>query len=115
MPAHQASAWITSVPEDPPVACAPSVRSRTAVMTAETGWCSAKPCSQVGMELTGTNADDAKTSGASTGNAAACDVSGSPTARPTRANTQDIAYEKSSTSRSPAITSNMDVCTRNPT
>jgi hypothetical protein len=41
------------------------------------------------MVLTGTNAEEANTSGAITGNAAACAVSGSPTARPTVAKTHE--------------------------
>ena len=53
----------------------PSVRSRTASTTTETGWCSANVCSHSGIVATGTNDDDAKTSGAMIGNAAAWAVS----------------------------------------
>src|ERR1700720_2107653 len=89
-PAHQPIAWATSDP-----AGVPRTRSRSAEIVTETGWGNANPRGPVGMELTGTKAEDAKTSGASIGNAAAWAVSGSPTARPTKAKTQDIAYENS--------------------
>ena len=57
----------------------------------ETGWFLAHGCSQPGMFSTWTNAADANTSGARTGNAAACAVSGSFTASPTVAKIHDIA------------------------
>ena len=67
----------------------PIISALTAEAVTETGWCSANGCSQLGMVLTGTNAEEANTSGAITGNAAACAVSGSPTARPTVAKTHE--------------------------
>jgi hypothetical protein len=66
------------------------VRARAADAVTETGGCSANGCSHPGMVSTGTNADDAKTSGAITGNAAACADSGFPRTRPTVANIHDI-------------------------
>ena len=56
-----------------------------AVAVADTGWCFANTWSHPGMLLTWTNAEDANTSGASTGNAAAWADSGSPTISPTAA------------------------------
>src|SRR6266536_3614093 len=97
MPAIHASACSTSE-----AAGVPSTRSRTADTVTDTGWWRANTWSQLGIELTGTNADDAKTSGASTGNAAAWAVSGSPTARPTVANTHAITYPNARTSTIPA-------------
>ena len=49
----------------------PSTRARTADAVTETGWRVANSCSQLGIELTGTKADEANTSGAISGNAAA--------------------------------------------
>src|SRR5256885_13744628 len=88
MPTIQAMAWSASDPEG-----RPSVRSRAALTTTETGWWSANTLSQFGIVLTGTNADDANTSGARIGNDTACAVSASFTERPTMANTQDNEYE----------------------
>ena len=68
----------------------PIVSARTADAVTDTGWCSANGCSQPGIVSTGTNADEANTSGARTGNAAAWAVSGSPTASPTVAKIHDI-------------------------
>ena len=84
MPTHQASAcpivaisgWLSSSP-------------RTALTISETGWCSAKTRSQSGIVFVGTKADDAKTSGARTGNAAAWADSGSRTQSPTVAKTHE--------------------------
>src|SRR5436190_20929804 len=93
MPAIQASDWsrfeVTGVP---------NVRARAADAVTETGWWPANGCSQPGIELTATNAEDAKTSGAISGKAAACADSGLPRKRPTAANTQESEYPKSSTS-----------------
>src|SRR5262249_22998956 len=86
VPTHHAIACMTSLAVAPPRG-----RARTADAVAETGWLFAKACSQPGMDETGTNAEEAKTSGASTGNAAAWADSGSPTASPTTAKTHDIA------------------------
>jgi hypothetical protein len=63
---HQTSAVITSGAVGPPF-----TRWRAARTTADTGWWFAHGCSQLGSESAGTNAIDANTSGASTGNAAA--------------------------------------------
>ena len=41
----------------------PSAQARTALITTDTGWLLAKGWSQPGMVSTGTNADDANTSG----------------------------------------------------
>ena len=51
------------------------IRTRAALITRVTGWCSAQTCSQPGMLETGTNADDANVSGRSTGNPISCAVS----------------------------------------
>src|SRR4029077_3083911 len=61
--------------------------------TTDTGWFFAHGCSHDGMVATGTNADDANTSGARIGNDTACAVSASFTESPTMANTQDSEYE----------------------
>src|SRR4051794_9637969 len=71
----------------------PMVSARAASTTTETGWFSAQPCSHDGIVATGTNADDANTSGARIGNDTACAVSASFTMRPTMANTHDSEYE----------------------
>ena len=63
--------------------------ARVADATTETGWCSANGWSQLGIAATGTNTEEANTSGAMIGNAAACAVSGSLTASPTVAKTHD--------------------------
>src|SRR5919201_1965700 len=91
------------------------VNARTADAVIETGWCLANTWSQPGIELTGTKADEAKTSGASTGKAAAWAVSGSPTARPTVAKIHDIAKPKYMTSRAPATRPTTLVWIRQPT
>ena len=84
MPAIQASDWsrfeVTGVPR---------VRARAADAVTETGWWAANGCSQPGIEPTATNADEAKTSGAMTGKAAACADSGLPRKSPTAANTHE--------------------------
>ncbi len=74
-----------------PTVAPPSVSSRTAVVTAETGWLRAKVCNHPGIDVTGTNADDAKISGARTGNESAWAASASRATSPTVANTHDIA------------------------
>src|ERR1700683_3891496 len=83
----------------------PIVRTRTALTTAVTGWCLANACSQPGIVATGTKADEANTSGASSGNDAACAVSLSGTERPTIATSHDSEYAKASTSATPATIS----------
>src|SRR5215471_14277472 len=89
MPMIQASALSTySV-----VSELPMVSARAASTTIDTGWFSAQPCSHDGMVATGTNADDANTSGARIGNDTACAVSASLTMSPTMANTHDSEYE----------------------
>ncbi len=65
--------------------------ARTAATVTDTGWWAANAWSQPGIAVTGTKAEDANTSGAMTGNAAAWAVSGSPVRSPTVANTQDSA------------------------
>ena len=107
---HHASAWSTWVAVGPP-----STRARDADTTTDRGWCSANGWSQPGIVATGTNADEAKTSGAMSGKAAACAVSGSPTARPTAANTHDSAYPNSTSRASAPRRANALVCTRKPT
>ena len=67
----------------------PSTSDRTASIAIETGWFLANAWSQPGIEPTGTNADDAKTSGARMGNDAACAVSALLTDRPTIAKIHD--------------------------
>src|SRR5712692_3026188 len=84
MPAHHASDCSTKDAVGPPI-----MSARTAEAVTDTGWYRAKGCSQPGMLLTFTNAEDAKISGATTGKAAACAVSGSPTASPTLAKIHD--------------------------
>jgi len=64
---------------------------RTAEAVTETGWWSAKAWSHPGIVSTGTNAEEANTSGAMIGKAAAWAVSGSPTASPTNAKTHESA------------------------
>src|SRR6266516_6442962 len=93
MPATQARLWRMY-----DAAGVPSVSARAAEAVTDTGWCSANGWSQSGIVATGTNADEAKTSGAITGNEAACAASGLPIASPTVAKTQDIEYPKSRTS-----------------
>src|SRR5206468_7379026 len=85
-PPIHSSAGTTLVSKVPP-----SINERTPLMTADTGWFLTNGWSQLGIVATRTNADDAKTSGAMTGNDAAWAASGSPTARPTAANTHDSA------------------------
>ena len=69
------------------------VSARAAFTTTDTGWFFAQPCSHDGIVATGTNADDANTSGARIGNDTACAVSASFTVSPTIANTHDSEYE----------------------
>ena len=71
----------------------PIARERAAEAVTDTGWCSANGCSHEAIRLAGTNTVEAKTSGAMIGNAAACAVSGSFTASPTPANTQERVSE----------------------
>lgn len=68
----------TRIPRSHPIAfqtsdamAPPTISSRTAVAVIETGWWLANVWSQSGMVLTGTNAPEANTSGARTGNDAA--------------------------------------------
>src|ERR671937_1772020 len=75
--AHQPSDCSTKEVVGPPRTSARQARAVT-----ETGWWAANGRSQPGIEATGTNTEEANTSGASTGNAAAWAVSGSPTANP---------------------------------
>src|ERR1043166_120291 len=90
MPTIQASAFSTySV-----VSELPMVSARAASTTIDTGWFSAQPCSHDGIVATGTNADDANTSGARIGNDTAWAVSAPSTTSPTMANTHDSEYEK---------------------
>ena len=72
-------------------AAVPIIRCRAADAVSETGWFSANGCSQPGIVLTGTKTEEANTSGARIGNAAACAVSGSLTAMPTIAKIHDSA------------------------
>src|SRR5262245_1696206 len=89
MPTIHASALTTySVVFGPPM-----VSERAASTTIDTGWFSAQPCNHDGIVATGTNADDANTSGARIGNETACAVSASFTMSPTIANTHDSEYE----------------------
>src|SRR6476620_4465583 len=71
----------------------PMVSERAAFTTTDTGWFLAQPCNQDGIVATGTNADDANTSGARIEKDTACAVSASFTVRPTMANTHDSEYE----------------------
>src|SRR5690349_6489193 len=89
MPMIHARALMTYSAVGPPM-----VSARAASTTIDTGWFSAQPWSHDGMVATGTNADDANTSGARIGNDTACAVSASLTMRPTMANTHDSEYEK---------------------
>src|SRR3954452_10487660 len=89
MPMIHANALITYSDVGPPI-----VSARAASTTIDTGWFSAQPCSHDGIVATGTNADDANTSGARIGNDTACAVSASFTIKPTMANTHDSEYEK---------------------
>ena len=73
----------------------PMVSARAASTTTDTGWFSAQRLQPAGIVATGTNADDANTSGARIGNDAACAVSASCAVRPTIANTHDSEYENS--------------------
>src|SRR6266545_1886417 len=75
-----------------------STSARAASMVTDTGWWLAKTCSQPGMNDVSTKADDAKTSGAISGNMAAWAVSALGTLRPTRATIHDRAKANSSTS-----------------
>ena len=67
------------------------------------------------MVLTGTNADDANTSGAMIGKDAACVVSGSFSASPTSENTHESAYAQKRTSSSAQKNMAQFVCILNPT
>jgi hypothetical protein len=98
-----------------PAVLRPIVRARMASTVTDTGWWLAKACSQPGMELTGTKAEEAKTRGASMGKAAAWVDSGSPTARPMRANIADRAQPKPRISTSPARNGTMPAWNRKPT
>ena len=55
---------------------------RAASTTWVTGWCLAKACSQPGMALTGTKADEAKMNGKRIGKAMICAVSALGADRP---------------------------------
>src|SRR5262245_58997737 len=91
MPTIHANASSTYFAVGPPI-----VSARAASTTIDTGWFSAHPCSHDGMVATGTNADDANTSGARIGNETACAVSESRTVSPTIANTHESEYENAS-------------------
>src|SRR4249919_3324486 len=93
----------------------PSVRARNVSIVTETGWFLAHGCSHPGMLSTGTNAADANTSGASTGNAAACAVSGSFTANPTVAKIHDIAHPNNRINEIPGSSASTVVWIRHPT
>src|SRR5262245_46605445 len=88
IPMIQASAFTTYSAVGPPM-----VSARAASTTIDTGWFSAQPWSHDGIVATGTNADDANTSGARIGNETACAVSASFVMRPTMAKTHDNEYE----------------------
>ena len=60
------------------------------------GWLLAKPRSQDGIDCTGTNADDAKVNGKSSGKAMSCAASAFGAIMPTTENPHDRAYAKSS-------------------
>src|SRR6266511_2833220 len=110
IPTHHANACQTSLAVGPP-----RVSARTAEAVADTGWCLAKACSHPGIEETGTNAEEANTSGSNTGNAAAWAASGSPTASPTVAKIHDIEYPKRMTRSAPPTRSSTFVWIRHPT
>src|SRR5688572_27365816 len=105
---HQATAFRTSEIVDSPEGRGPMKSARTAEAVTDTGWLCAKACSQPGIASTGTKADEAKTSGAITGNAAACAASGFPTASPSEAKIQENVYPNRSTSPMPARNSKRD-------
>src|SRR5262249_48849718 len=86
MRAHHPRASSTLVSVGPP-----RTRARDAETTFESGWLAAKGWSHPGIDDTGTKAEEAKRIGASRGKAAACAVSGSPTAKPMAAKVHDIA------------------------
>src|ERR1043166_6766745 len=97
MPTIQARALMTySVVLGPPM-----VRERAASTTIDTGWFSAQPCSHDGIVATGTNADDANTSGARIGNDTACAVSALGVDRPMIAKIPGSAKRKTSITTRP--------------
>src|SRR5260221_9189429 len=86
MPRPQASACQPVEPTD-----WPSSSARTESTKTETGWCSAKPRSQVGIDATGTNALLAKVSGKSQMNPADCAASTLCTSNPMTAEIHEKA------------------------
>src|SRR4051794_25303209 len=74
----------------------PSVSARAALITTDTGWFSAHGCSQLGIDDTGTNADDANTITARNGNDAAWAVSAFLVTRPMIANNHESEYANAS-------------------
>ncbi len=79
----------------------PSVKLRTAEVTTDTGWCSAKPCSHSGIVLIGTKIELAKTKGNTQTKLAACALSGSLAIKPIQILTQLIEKLNNSTSERP--------------
>jgi hypothetical protein len=70
-----------------------------------TGLTSANACTTPGIELVGTNAEEANTSGNTQMNPTDCAVSGSRTARPTYALIHENTYANASTSANVSATS----------
>src|SRR5438093_2125172 len=115
MKMHRITTHHTSASTTYPAAGPPFTRRLAAKTTADTGWWFAHGCNHPGIDSAGTNAIDANTSGARTGNAAACAVSGSFTASPSVAKIQDSANPKNTTRSIAAIRASTLVWTRKPT
>src|SRR6266550_2475185 len=109
-PTHQARVSSTGCSVGPP-----STSARTALTVIVTGWWAAKTWSQPGIDVSGTNAEDANTSGASSGKAAAWALSGSPVARPMLANSHERAKPNSSSRKMAAKKATTFVWTWKPT
>src|SRR3954453_20322940 len=74
----------------------PSVSARAALITTDTGWFSAHGCSQLGIDETGTNADDANTITARNGNDPAWAVSAFLVTRTMVTNNHESEYANAS-------------------
>src|SRR4029453_10888892 len=100
IPSVQSSAIQTSLP-----AGTPRNSARAAFTMYVNGLCSAIGWSQLGIESTGTNADEKNVTGKRIVNPYAFDASGDDDMRPMKAKTHEKAYPISSSSAIPAITS----------
>ena len=96
IPTDQATASQTSLPTG-----MPRKSPRTALTMIVNGLFSATGCSQLGIDATGTNADETNVSGKRIVNPYAFAASGEDAARPTKANTQEKQYPISSSSAMP--------------